>query len=271
MKRLPTRSPAPLRACCDFRSKVLQFSQLYQTLDQIRRCAIVTKEAASSRATMAQGSAPGERRGGRQAGTPNRRTAALREAIEAEGVDPAVALVRIAKAAEAREDFGLAVEAYGKVLPLIHAKPRPAVLDPDETIAFERDLFRMKVEETAKAVQADEGLASRLARAKARKLAEDVAEVFDAMTDAAHAGPIVNVTPSRPAASAGPSLRPAPAPAVEAPQVAYRPVLPRSAMPAPIGDWSMRERQAFADEGRSSYDTDPYSADPLGFLANRDC
>lgn len=218
---------------------------------------------------MAQGSAPGERRGGRQAGTPNRRTAALREAIEAEGVDPAVALVRIAKAAEEREDFGLAVEAYGKVLPLIHAKPKPAVLDPDETIAFERELFRMKVEETAQAVKRDEGLAARLARAKARKLIEDVAEVFDAMTDAADAAPIsIDTPPSRPAASAGSTAsRPAPSPEVEAP--AFRPILPRQAAPALppalINDWSVPERQVFADEGRSSYDTAPYD-----FLSNRD-
>lgn len=209
---------------------------------------------------------------GRPLGSTNRRTVALREAIEAEGVEPAVALVRIAKAAEDRKDFGLAVEAYGKVLPFLHSRPKPTEADPDALVDLERRLIRAKIEETADVVSRP-GIADRLARAKARvRLADGDAGGVSIEIGAEDAGPIIDVAPSRSAASAGPAAsRPVPTPKAEAQPVAYRPVLPRPAMPAPIGDWSMPERQAFADEGRSSYDTDPYSAHPLGFLANRDC
>lgn len=214
----------------------------------------------------------GKREGaGRPRGSANRRTAALREAIEAEGVDPAVALVRIAKAAEEREEFPLAVEAYGKVMPFLHSRPKPTEADPEALIALERALLRMKIEETAEAVKRDEGLAERLARAKKRKLAAEVIEVFDALADAADAAaPMIDASPTPPVA-------PTPAPATpvqpESAPEPYRPILPRPA-PAATTDWAAPrvdwpEEQAFVDGGRSSFTADPYSADPLGFLANR--
>lgn len=218
----------------------------------------------------------GKREGaGRPRGSANRRTAALREAIEAEGVDPAVALVRIAKAAEEREEFPLAVEAYGKVMPFLHSRPKPTEADPDALIALERALLRMKIEETAEAVKRDEGLAERLARAKKRKLAAEVAEIFDALADAAEDAQVIDASPTP---TVAPTPAPAPsagsaAPAQPAPASEYRPILPRPALAATT-DWAAPrvewpEKQAFADGGRSDFDLQPYDADPLGFLANR--
>lgn len=213
---------------------------------------------------------------GRPRGSTNRRTVALREAIEAEGVEPAVALVRIAKAAEDREEYALAVEAYGKVLPFLHSRPKPTEADPDALVDLERRLIRAKIEETADAVTARPGLAERLARAKARiRIADGDAGGVSIEIGADDAAPLIDVTPpTRPAASAGSAAsRPAPSPEPEAQPVAYRPVLPRPS--APIGDWSAPtprndwpESQAFAVG--CTYDTDPYADDPLGFLANRD-
>lgn len=208
---------------------------------------------------MARGSAPGERRGGRQAGTPNRKTNALREAIEAEGVDPAVALVRIARSAEEREDYALAVEAYGKVVGFLHARPKPVDTDPDALIELERALIRVKLEETANALKSDDTLADRLARAKKRRLASEVFEVFDALTDAADdLSGVIDATPAP-----GPAPRPTmhePIPTVSAPAplpqpvpaVApdYRPILPRHEPPR----WPNR------DEGRVQVEYDPTAA-----------
>ncbi len=43
-----------------------------------------------------RGAKPGERRGGRQKGTPNKRTAAATETLEALGCDPIAGMARIA-------------------------------------------------------------------------------------------------------------------------------------------------------------------------------
>ena len=45
---------------------------------------------------MPQGAKPGERRGGRQQGTPNKRTLAVTEKLEALGCDPIEGMARIA-------------------------------------------------------------------------------------------------------------------------------------------------------------------------------
>lgn len=231
---------------------------------------------------MAQGSAPGERRGGRTAGTPNRRTAQLRDAIAAEGVEPAVALVRIAKAAEDREEFALAVEAYGKVLPFLHSRPKPTEADPDALVDLERRLIRAKIEETAEVVSRP-GIAERLQRAKARvRIADADTNGVSIEIGPEDAKPMIDVTPAACLAPSAGSVasRSAPAPEPEAP--AYKPILPRSSAPtsteersapASTDDWSAPasnwpEQQAFADG--CGYTNDPYSADPLGFLANRD-
>jgi len=45
---------------------------------------------------MARGSRPGERRGGRQKGTPNKKTTAIREKLDRLGLDPIEGMARIA-------------------------------------------------------------------------------------------------------------------------------------------------------------------------------
>lgn len=225
----------------------------------------------------------GKRTGaGRPRGSVNRRTSALRDAVDAEGVDPAVALVRIGKAAEEREEYSLAVEAYGKVLPFLHAKPRTAAdAHPEEALDFVAAMLKAKLFAAA-AVLDNPSLADRLARAKARiVLSDDGAPGAVGLSfgtgfiqhgpadTSLGEGPIIDATPSSPA---GPSPRPlAEPPAPEAPR--YVPILP-TADPAPrtATDWSApvpwSQQQAFAD-GRSSFETDPYEDDPLGLLAGR--
>ncbi|MBT9246658.1 hypothetical protein KM031_10150 [Gemmobacter fulvus] len=144
-----------------------------------------------------EGSQDEKRRGpGRPRGSPNRRTSALREAIEAEGVDPAVALMRIGKAAEARAmavtellteviakaaksrvlmedadqaiarklaearaELSLAAECYGKVLPFVHAKPRTSAdAHPEEALAFAKAMLAAKVDAAADAISNNRGL-----------------------------------------------------------------------------------------------------------------
>ncbi len=113
---------------------------------------------------------------GRPPGSVNRRTSALRDAIEAEGIDPAVALVRIGKAAEAREEYGLAADCYGKVLPYLHARPRTlADAFPDEALEFHKALLAARIEAAATSVSVP-GLAERLQRARARARMQIIVE-----------------------------------------------------------------------------------------------
>ena len=222
---------------------------------------------------MPRGSVPGERRGGRQAGTPNRTTTALREAVEELGGDPALALIRIAKSAEENGDLGLAVEAYGKVVGFIHARPKPVDVNPEALIELERALIRVKLEETAKAVKSDDTLADRLARAKQRHLASEVFQVFDAMTATAteaatviDAQPVVSQPVARPTMhepTAALDVRAAPAPA------AYTPILPRL---LPSADWNapasapalFPQRQSFADAEYSPLEAPPHTGGLVG-------
>jgi hypothetical protein len=208
---------------------------------------------------MARGSAPGERRGGRQAGTPNRKTHALRDAIEAEGVDPAIALVRIAKAAEGREDFGLAAECYGKVLPFLHAKPRTSAdAHPDEALEFAKAMMAAKLQSAAETL-ANPGLAERLERAKARLASLTVSTGIDGAPDdrpSINASfSVIDAQPAQPA-PAGPAPRPAMAEPPE-PEPIYSPILPRASTDwsPPAAPWP--EKQRFADEG-STFDREPY-------------
>ncbi|MCF4099918.1 hypothetical protein [Maritalea mediterranea] len=112
----------------------------------------------------------GRKTGGRKKGTPNKRSTnhALRELIDAEGIDPAVALMRIAREAEEREDYALAVDAFGKILPFLHARPKPREFAPDAVVELEKRLAAARVEGTVIAA-GDESLAERLQRAIARQ------------------------------------------------------------------------------------------------------
>lgn len=217
---------------------------------------------------------------GRPRGSVNRRTSALRDAISAEGVDPAVALVRIGKAAEAREDFGLAVEAYGKVLPFLHAKPRTAAdAHPEEALEFAKAMLAAKVDAAADAIANNRGLnglAERLDRAKARveihvntgidRAPDDVSVTLSA--PAPDLGQVIDAKPVQPApvAPAGPS----PASATEPPPAAYKPILPRSDVPPAAADWAAPapawpQRQAFAElPPENPFDAAPFTGGLLG-------
>lgn len=154
-------------------------------------------------------------------------------------------------------------------------------MEPDALVDLERRLMAAKIEETAKAIRTDEGLAERLARAKRRKLAAEVMDVFDALSEAADDALPVGMTISEEVAAAKRPQEPQPrrlTPTKEPAGLAPPAPAPASAPPAPIlprpeprsfGDWSAPfnsdpERQAFMDEGRD------YADDPFGLLANRD-
>jgi hypothetical protein len=199
----------------------------------------------------------GKRSGaGRPRGSVNRRTSALREAIEAEGVDPAIALVRIGKAAEARAvavtdllgevmakaaeagvvtedadqeitrklaearaELSLAAECYGKVLPFVHAKPRTSAdAHPEEALEFAKAMLTAKISAAAETLESP-GLAERLARAKQRA---SVTILMSTGIDRSPDDPIIDITPTQPAQEArhsapAPSAGPAPAQATDAP------------------------------------------------------
>lgn len=68
---------------------------------------------------MARGSKPGERRGGRQKGTPNVKTAQTIAAIAASGETPLDFLLRIMRTTE---DETRAIDAAKAAAPYVHAK-----------------------------------------------------------------------------------------------------------------------------------------------------
>ncbi|MCM5556723.1 hypothetical protein [Pleomorphomonas sp. JP5] len=74
---------------------------------------------------MPRGSAPGERRGGRQKGTPNR-PASVRAFLESAGVNPAERLIVLAQRAESAGQIALAADIWSKLAVLAHPKPQPA-------------------------------------------------------------------------------------------------------------------------------------------------
>lgn len=172
---------------------------------------------------------------GRPKGAVSRRTAALREAIEREGVDPAVALVRIAKAAEGREEYSLAIEAYGRVLPFLHSRPRTlADAHPEEALEFTKAMLSAKIHAAAETLESP-GLADRLRRAKE---AASISITVDTGIGRAPDDDDVRISlPATPAPPAAPQPRPAPAgppptpEPVAPPPITARPILPRPAWP----------------------------------------
>ncbi len=66
--------------------------------------------------------AAGYKTGGRQKGTPNKRTAALAERLEERGCDPVAALVEIAQAVGTPRE--LRVRIYGDLLPFLYPRRR---------------------------------------------------------------------------------------------------------------------------------------------------
>ena len=216
---------------------------------------------------MPRGSAPGERRGGREAGTPNRRTSALREAIEAEGVDPAIALVRIGKAAEARAEavtellneviakaaeagavtedadleiarrlsearaeLSLAAECYGKVLPFVHAKPRTSAdAHPEEALEFAKAMLAAKVDAAADAIANNRGLNGLAERLDRAKARVEI----HVNTGIDRAPDDVSVTLSAPAPDLGQVIDAKPVQPAPAPSAGPAPVRATEPPPAP--------------------------------------
>lgn len=66
------------------------------------------------------GSKPGERRGGRQRGTPNVKTAATVAAIEASGLTPLDYMLSVLRNAE--NDQAIRLDAAHKAAPYVHAR-----------------------------------------------------------------------------------------------------------------------------------------------------
>jgi hypothetical protein len=50
--------------------------------------------------------------------------------------DPAEALLRIAEEAESRGDLTLAIDAWKRLLPYVHPKPKPVEVDPESVVAL---------------------------------------------------------------------------------------------------------------------------------------
>ncbi len=82
---------------------------------------------------MPRGAAPGERRGGREKGTPNKATAALR-ALAADlmtaGESPLDFLTRVYR--DERHPIDLRVEAAGKAAPYVHPKLATVTLQGED-------------------------------------------------------------------------------------------------------------------------------------------
>lgn len=96
--------------------------------------------------------AAGYKTGGRQKGTPNKRTAALAERLEDRGCDPMAALVEIAQDAETPRE--LRVRIYGDLLPFLYPRrpesslARFALTDDNEVGSFARGRGRGRTRET---------------------------------------------------------------------------------------------------------------------------
>jgi len=79
---------------------------------------------------MPQGSQPGERRGGRTAGTPNKRTVELVERLAELACDPVEGLVRIAN--DPATDAALRARVYADLLPYLFPRRKSVELaDPN--------------------------------------------------------------------------------------------------------------------------------------------
>lgn len=86
---------------------------------------------------MPRGSAPGERRGGRQKGTPNR-PASVRAFLENAGVNPAERLIVLAQRAESAGQIALSADIWSKLAALAYPRPQPAtpsaISDPHDSL-----------------------------------------------------------------------------------------------------------------------------------------
>jgi hypothetical protein len=139
----------------------------------------------------------------------------LRDALADEGIDPARSLVKIACAAEKKDDLALAAECWGKLVHFVYPKPRPIVIDPDALVDLE------------------ERIASARADAIARKgwhPLNGLADHMERLARAQRAGERASADPVRPA-----EPTPEPEPAVIEPVAEPHPISPpvQASAPAP--------------------------------------
>lgn len=84
---------------------------------------------------------PGFKAGGREAGTPNKATLALRELVEAEAGGPLpVLLARAGRAAMDRGDLELAIVAWAKAAPYAYGRPKWDAPPPAPPIVIVDDI-----------------------------------------------------------------------------------------------------------------------------------
>lgn len=100
---------------------------------------------------MARGSKPGERRGGRAPGVPNRRTLELTERLTDLGCDPLEGLAKIA--ADPSTDVVLRARVYADLLPYLYPKRKAIELSMERQNLFDgvplADVLRIKERLTA--------------------------------------------------------------------------------------------------------------------------
>src|SRR5580693_6724521 len=81
-----------------------------------------------AKVAMPRGSRPGERRGGRQRGTPNKKTLLKNAAVGAAAVDPNITPLAFLLRLMRDDSLPLAtrIDIAATAAPLFHAKPKPA-------------------------------------------------------------------------------------------------------------------------------------------------
>lgn len=67
-----------------------------------------------------KGSAPGERRGGRQKGTPNKRTAEFQAAVAASGIEPREFMLAVMR--DETKELSVRMDAAKAVAPYVHSR-----------------------------------------------------------------------------------------------------------------------------------------------------
>src|SRR5919109_1554618 len=87
---------------------------------------------------MPQGAKPGERRGGRQKGTPNKRTLVVTERLEALGCDPIEGMARIAM--DENTELSLRAQMYKELAQ--YAAPKKTIEVSGEELVPYRSRFR---------------------------------------------------------------------------------------------------------------------------------
>jgi hypothetical protein len=151
----------------------------------------------------------------------------LRDALADDGIDPARSLVKIAHAAERKDDLALAAECWGKLVHFIYPTPRPIVIDPDALVDLEERIAGARADALArKGFHPLGDLADRLERMHRASLA----------ADRASADPVPPAEPSPEPISVEPAPEPEPAPdqvpvATSAPRTPYEPILPPATWP----------------------------------------